>query len=220
MGKEHAMREVMAVVLAGGVGERLLPLTRHRAKPAVPFGGMYRIVDFTLSNCINSMCRKVMVLVQYKSLSLARHISGAWSMLRPDLGEYIEVIPPQKRVSDNWFLGTADAIYQNLYSIEPEHPKQVLVLSGDHIYKMDYGPMVALHRESGADVTIGVVEVPLRQACRFGVLEVDPRGRVTGFEEKPASPKPASYRANVAYASMGIYVFDYQVRKRACGEDA
>jgi glucose-1-phosphate adenylyltransferase len=220
MSRELVMPEVMAVVLAGGVGERLFPLTQNRTKPAVPFGGMYRIIDFTLSNCVNSLCRKVLVLVQYKSLSLTRHIRAAWNVLHPELGEFIEVIPPQKRVNDHWFQGTADAIYQNLYSIEPENPRQVLILSGDHIYKMDYARLVAFHRESGADVTIGVIETPLREASRFGVLEADSRGRVTGFEEKPASPKPSAYRSNVALCSMGIYVFEMDVLRRAIVEDA
>ncbi len=214
------MKDVMAVVLAGGVGERLSPLTRHRTKPAVPFAGMYRIIDFTLSNCVNSKCRKILVLVQYKSLSLNRHIRAAWDILNPQLGEFIEVIPPQMRVGGNWFQGTADAIYQNLYSIEPENPRQVLILSGDHVYKMDYGRMVEHHRDTGADVTIAVIEVPLRDACRFGILETNERGRVTGFEEKPALPKPSTFRSNVALASMGIYVFNTEVLKRACSEDA
>ncbi len=220
MFREQVMEDVMAVVLAGGAGERLSPLTRHRAKPAVPFAGMYRIIDFTLSNTINSGCRKALVLVQYKSLSLTRHISEAWSFLHREFGEFIEVIPPQQRVSDNWFQGTADAIYQNLYSIEPENPRDVLILSGDHIYKMDYSRMVDFHRQSGADVTIAVIEVPLRHAGRFGILETDSRGRVTGFEEKPAYPKPAAFRANVALASMGIYVFDMRVLRQAIIEDA
>ena len=153
------MKNVLAILLAGGVGERLHPLTRNRAKPAVPFGGMYRIIDFTLSNCINSECRKIQVLVQYKSLSLSQHLRRVWNIMHEELGEFIEVIPPQQRVNNNWYLGTADAIYQNLYSIELENPKEVLILSGDHIYKMDYLKMVKFHRENDAEITIDIDQI-------------------------------------------------------------
>ena len=220
MDSERLMKQVLAIVLAGGVGERLFPLTRHRAKPAVPFGGIYRLIDFTLSNCINSHCRRTHVLVQYKSLSLQRHIRYAWNMLHPDLGEFIEVIAPQKRVGENWYLGTADAIYQNLYSIMPENPKYSLILSGDHLYKMNYAKMVTFHEEAGADMTVAAVEYPLAQASRFGVLETDRDSRVVGFEETPENPRPMPDRLDMALVSMGIYVFNTEVLKKACCEDA
>ncbi|GMV99486.1 MAG: glucose-1-phosphate adenylyltransferase [Candidatus Hydrogenedentota bacterium] len=216
----HAtMKDVLAVVLAGGVGERLYPLTLNRAKPAVPFGGIYRLIDFTLSNCINSQCRRILVLVQYKHLSLSRHIRQGWNMLHPALGEFIEVISAQKRVGDDWYQGTADAIYQNLYSIDPVQPREVLILAGDHIYKMDYARMVEHHRRNKADVTVATIQMPLRDAHRFGVLEVDFTGQVTGFEEKPSHPTPAPGRPDSALASMGIYVFSTEVLKKACRED-
>ena len=183
-----AMKNVLALVLAGGAGERLHPLTRNRAKPAVPFGGIYRIVDFTLSNCINSECRQIAVLVQYKSNSLARHVQSAWNMFRHEFDEFIEIIPPQMRVSRNWYLGTADAIYQNLYSVDRVKPDEVLILSGDHIYKMDYGKKLSFHRQVEADLTISAIEVPIHEASRFGVIEVDENDKVIGFQEKPAKP--------------------------------
>ncbi len=214
------MKNVLTVVLAGGAGERLHPLTRQRAKPAVPFGGMYRIIDFTLSNCINSHCRRIQVLVQYKSNSLARHIRQAWNIMHHELGEFIDIIPPQMRVSDNWYLGTADAIYQNLYSIAQEDPKQVLILSGDHIYKMDYMKMLRFHRQAGADLTIAAIEVPRAEASRFGILEIDTDCRVIGFKEKPQDPKPVPHNPETALASMGVYVFNVDVLKRAVIEDA
>jgi len=214
------MKEVLAVLMAGGAGERLHPLTKNRAKPAVPFGGIYRIVDFTLSNCVNSKCYRIVVLVQYKSLSLARHIRAAWNVLHTELGEFIEVIPPQLRVSSNWYLGTADSIYQNLYSIERENPKEVLILSGDHIYKMDYQKMVSFHRETEADLTVAAIETPITDGHRFGILEIDSSARVTGFEEKPEKPKPFPGNPDVALASMGIYVFNMDVLKQAVEEDA
>ncbi|NIA15601.1 MAG: glucose-1-phosphate adenylyltransferase [Nitrospiraceae bacterium] len=214
------MKDVLAVLLAGGAGERLHPLTRDRAKPAVPFGGIYRIVDVTLSNCLNSGCRRILVLVQYKSHSLTRHIQSSWNLFRPELGEVIEVIPPQQRVNSSWFLGTADAIYQNLYFIDQERPKEVLILSGDHIYKMDYMKMLEYHRGSGADLTIAAIAVPLNEAPRFGVLETDNDGRVVGFEEKPEDPKPMPGSEDMAYASMGIYVFNTDVLKRVTLADA
>jgi len=214
------VKNVLAVLLAGGAGERLHPLTRHRAKPAVPFGGLYRIVDFTLSNCVNSGCFRVQVLVQYKSLSLSRHIRAGWSIVRTQLGEFIEVIPPQLRVNNNWYLGTADAIYQNLYSIEREKPSEVLVLSGDHIYKMNYEKMVSFHRESGADLTIAAIETPLAEACRFGVLEADRAGHVAGFEEKPEAPKAMPAKEGMALASMGIYVFRMDVLRKVLLDDS
>lgn len=214
------MKNVLAILMAGGVGERLHPLTRNRAKPAVPFGGMYRIIDFTLSNCINSQCRRIQVLVQYKSLSLSRHIRRVWNIMHEELDEFIEVIPPQQRVNNNWYLGTADAIYQNLYSIELENPSEVLLLSGDHIYKMDYQKMVTFHREVGAELTIAGIETPIADACRFGVLEVTSDGRVVGFKEKPEQPVPMPDNPDNVLASMGIYVFNADLLKKACISDA
>lgn len=214
------MKDVLAVLLAGGAGERLHPLTRHRAKPAVPFGGIYRIIDFTLSNCINSNCRRIQVLVQYKSNSLARHIRNAWNIMHREMGEFIDIIPPQMRVNDNWYLGTADAIYQNLYSIDQEDPAQVLLLSGDHIYKMDYEKMVLFHRESQADLTVSALEVPIAEGSRFGVMEIDSTGRVIGFEEKPEHPKPMPSNPGVCLASMGVYVFNRETLSRVVVEDS
>ncbi|MBI5094232.1 MAG: glucose-1-phosphate adenylyltransferase [Candidatus Hydrogenedentes bacterium] len=214
------MKNVLAVLLAGGVGERLHPLTRNRAKPAVPFGGIYRIIDFTLSNCLNSECRKIEVLVQYKSLSLGRHIRSGWNIMHAEQDEFIDVIPPQKRVNDNWYLGTADAIYQNLYSIDAATPRQVLILSGDHIYKMNYMKMVEFHRQAGADMTVAAIETPISEGSRFGIVETDSFGRIVGFEEKPKNPKPMPGNSDVVLASMGIYVFNADTLKRACTDDA
>ncbi len=214
------MRRVLTILMAGGAGERLYPLTKNRAKPAVPFGGMYRIIDFTLSNCINSGCRQVLILTQYKSNSLARHVHSAWNIMHPELGEFIEIIPPQMRVNSNWYLGTADAIFQNLYSINQSTPDEVLILSGDHIYKMNYQKMVCGHREAGAALTIAAIEVPLEEASSFGVFEVDEGGRVLGFEEKPDRPKPIPGVPGRALASMGIYVFNAGVLKKTVREDA
>src|ERR1700740_1607282 len=202
------MRDVIGVLLAGGQGERLWPLTRDRAKPAVPFGGLYRIIDITLSNCVNSGLRRVFVLTQYKALSLSRHVRAGWSGLA-GLGEYIEILPPQMRVSKEWYQGTADAVYQNIYSIGSERSKFVFILSGDHIYKMNYSRMLQQHVDSGADVTVATIEFPTQQAARqFGVIEVDKDWRIVGFEEKPAKPKESPHRAGHCNASMGIYIFN------------
>jgi glucose-1-phosphate adenylyltransferase len=202
------MREAIGVLLAGGQGERLWPLTRDRAKPAVPFGGLYRIIDITLSNCINSNLRRVFVLTQYKALSLNRHIRAGWSPLA-GLGEYIEVLPPQMRVSQQWYQGTADAVYQNIYSIGSERSKYVFILSGDHIYKMDYSRMLKQHVDSGADVTVATIQIPVQEAARqFGVIETDKDWRIVGFEEKPAEPKESPHHAGHCSASMGIYIFN------------
>mgnify|MGYP006279805391 CR=1 FL=1 len=214
------MNKVLTVLLAGGAGERLHPLTRNRAKPAVPFGGMYRIIDFTLSNCVNSGCRRIQILVQYKSNSLARHIRVAWNIMHREMGEFIDIIPPQMRVNDNWYLGTADAIYQNLYSIDQENPTDVLVLSGDHIYKMNYEKMVRFHHEKDAALTIAAVDVSIDEARRFGVLEVDAANRVVGFHEKSSAPTPLPDDPTRAFASMGIYVFKVDVLRRVVVEDA
>ncbi len=203
------MKDVLAVVLAGGKGSRLEPLTRDRAKPAVPFGGNYRIVDFTLSNCLNSDIRKILVLTQYKAMSLDRHITLGWrSFLCRELGEFIDVIPPQQRIDEKWYQGTADAVYQNIYALEQERPKHVVILAGDHIYKMDYAKLVASHEENEADVTIAALKAPLKDATQFGVMQVEANDRIVGFQEKPADPKPIPGDPDHALASMGIYVFN------------
>src|SRR3954470_13927700 len=167
------LEDALVILLAGGAGERLYPLTRDRAKPAVFFGGPYRIIDFTLSNCINSGLRRIFIATQYKSLSLNRHIRMGWSIVSEELGEFVELLSPQKRVSEHWYQGTADAVYQNAYSIIQESPHQVIVLSGDHVYKMDYAKMLRFHKERGASMTLAAIEVPLQDATRFGVLSVD-----------------------------------------------
>ena len=199
---------ILAMVLAGGKGERLHPLTVHRAKPAVPFGGIYRIIDFTLSNCINSGIRKIAVLPQYKSLSLDKHLRLAWNFFSGELNEYIISIPPQQRVGDKWYQGTADAIYQNIYMIEKDAPDYLMVLAGDHIYKMDYSEMLLFHQNRNADATVAALEIPRSQAASFGVIEVDKEFRIIGFEEKPKDPKPIPGRPDMAFASMGIYLFN------------
>jgi glucose-1-phosphate adenylyltransferase len=214
------LRDVIAVLLAGGAGERLYPLTRDRAKPAVPFGGPYRLIDFTLSNCINSGLRKIFVATQYKAQSLNRHVRRGWSVINTELGEFVEILPPQQRVSQNWYLGNADAVYQNLYSIERESPRWVIVLGGDHIYKMDYGRMLDVHIARGASLTVGAIEVPLADARRLGVLEVDEDSRVTGFQEKPEQPLPAPWNPAVSLGSMGVYIFDTEVLVRELLRDA
>ena len=202
------MKDVLAVILAGGKGSRLEPLTRDRAKPAVPFGGVYRIVDFTLSNCINSGVRKILVLTQYKAMSLDRHISLGWQRyLCRELGEFIDVVPPQQRIDEHWYQGTADAVYQNIYTIEKERPQYVVILSGDHIYKMNYMNLVRSHIENKADLTIATLPVELSQARQFGVMQIDSSSRVVGFQEKPAHPTPIPGDPQHALASMGIYVF-------------
>jgi glucose-1-phosphate adenylyltransferase len=201
------VKDVLTLILAGGKGTRLEPLTRDRAKPAVPFGGLYRIIDFTLSNCINSGLRRVLVLTQYKARSLDRHIGSAWTFLSRQLNEYIEVLPPQQRIDEHWYKGTADAIYQNIYSIEKADPRYVLVLAGDHIYKMDYGDMIRSHLERGAELTIGCITVPVRDGQDFGIMQVDNQDHVLGFQEKPKEPKALPDNPQQCLASMGIYVF-------------
>lgn len=207
------MKDTLGVLLAGGAGERLYPLTRDRAKPAVTFGGNYRIIDVTLSNCTNSELRKVYILTQYKALSLNRHIREGWgNVVARELGEFIEILPPMKRVSDNWYLGTADAVYQNIYSIGSEQPKYVLVLSGDHIYKMNYQLMMDQHIASGADVTLATILIDPSESSRFGVVEVDRQGRITGFEEKPRETRLRSpYHPEMVSGSMGVYLFNTDV---------
>jgi glucose-1-phosphate adenylyltransferase len=202
------MENVLAVVLAGGKGSRLEPLTRDRAKPAVPFGGAYRIIDFTLSNCLHSRIRKILVLTQYKAASLDRHINIGWRHLFcRELGEFIDVVPPQQRIDENWYLGTADAVYQNIYTIEKERPQYVVILAGDHIYKMDYGKLVETHIANQADMTVASLRVTKAEAREFGVMAVDETNRVVGFEEKKKDPKTIPGDPEHCLASMGVYVF-------------
>ena len=216
------MENVLAILLAGGAGERLYPLTKDTAKPAVPFGGAYRIIDFTLSNCINSDVRRILILTQYKSLELIRHIRDGWNIFSPEMGEYIEVLPPMKRVHEDWYQGTADAVFQNFQSIEAEAPENTLILAADHIYKMDYGEMLEWHRTRDADVTLATIRVPPAEAGRFGVAEIDHEFRVIGFEEKPqhGNPKPSPFDPAMVSASMGVYVFRTEVLLAALHEDA
>ncbi|MFY9725515.1 MAG: glucose-1-phosphate adenylyltransferase, partial [Bryobacteraceae bacterium] len=216
------MENALAILLAGGEGERLHPLTKETAKPAVPFGGVYRIIDFTLSNCINSGARRILVLTQYKALDLIRHVRDGWNILSPELGEYIEVLPPMKRVHEDWYQGTADAVFQNFQSIEAEAPELTLILAGDHIYKMNYGEMLECHRQHRADITIATIQVPPEEAGRYGIAEIDADYRIVGFEEKPqhGHPKRSRFDQSMVSASMGIYVFDTEVLLRALHEDA
>lgn len=202
-------RDTLAIVMAGGRGSRLMQLTSSRAKPAVPFGGKFRVIDFTLSNCVNSGVRRIGVLTQYKSQSLIRHLQQGWGFMRGQFGEFVELLPAEQRTEiASWYAGTADAVYQNLDFIREHQPAYVLVLAGDHIYKMDYGPMIAHHVERGATITVGCIEVPLDEARSFGVMQVAQDTRIERFEEKPAQPRPMPGRSDVALASMGIYVFD------------
>jgi len=212
--------DILVILLAGGAGERLYPLTKERAKPAVYFGGPYRIIDFTLSNCINSGLRRIFIATQYKSLSLNRHVRMGWSVVSEELGEFVEILPPQKRVGEHWYLGTADAVYQNLYSVEREAPAHVIVLSGDHVYKMDYAKMLRFHLEKNADATLATIEVPREDSSRFGIVGIDRDDRVVGFAEKPTNPPTVPGSPNVALASMGIYIFKADVLMRALEEDA
>ncbi len=214
------MRKVLTFIMAGGKGERLLPLTKDRTKPAVPFGGIYRIIDFTLSNCINSGLRKIYILTQYKSASLQRHIRLGWNILPSELTQFIEILPAQQRVGDSWYLGTADAIYQNLYTLEIDQPDDVLILAGDHVYKMNYYTMIDFHRQLDADLTVGVVEVDKDKCGHLGIIEVDNMGRIAGFQEKPAKPKTISSDSNKVYASMGIYIFKHPVIEQELRQDA
>ncbi|HPD14582.1 MAG TPA: glucose-1-phosphate adenylyltransferase [Planctomycetota bacterium] len=212
--------KVIAMILAGGQGERLYPLTRDRAKPAVPFGGTYRIIDFTLSNCINSGIRRVFVLTQYKSSSLDYHIHFAWNILSHELGEFIRCIPPQQRMSTSWYLGTADAIYQNIYTLEQERPHLTFILSGDHVYKMNYRAMLDAHLEKSADLTIACIPVPKEEAKRLGVAVVDRESRIIDFKEKAEDPPTLPGSPNLCLASMGVYLFNTPVLVREIIADA
>ena len=214
------MKDVLTLILAGGKGTRLEPLTRDRAKPAVPFGGLYRIIDFTLSNCINSDLRKILVLTQYKARSLDRHLAAGWEFLSRELQEYVEVLPPQQRIDENWYKGTADAIYQNIYTIEKADPRYVLILAGDHIYKMDYSDMIRAHLEKGADLTVGCITVPVKDSIHFGVMQVDQDNRIIGFQEKPRDAQPLPGDPNQILASMGIYVFTARLMYELLCQDA
>jgi glucose-1-phosphate adenylyltransferase len=201
-------RRTLALILAGGRGSRLKHLTQWRAKPAVHFGGKFRIIDFPLSNCINSGIRRVGVLTQYKAHSLLLHLQRGWSFLRGEFGEFVELLPAQQRIETTWYEGTADAIYQNIDILRNHNPEYVLILAGDHIYKMDYGAMIAEHVERGADMTVGCIEVDIETAKAFGVMSVNDEGRVTEFSEKPENPHPMPGKDDIALASMGIYIFN------------
>ncbi len=214
-------RQTQALILAGGRGSRLEMLTDWRAKPAVPFGGKFRIIDFALSNCLNSGIRKIGVLTQYKSHMLIRHLMEGWNTLNNDYGEFLDILPAQQWLEDeSWYLGTADAIYQSLDIIDARHQEYVLVLAGDHVYRMDYGEMLAAHVENDADVTVGCDIVPIGEASEFGIMEVDRNDRVVGFEEKPESPKPWPDDPDHALVSMGLYVFSKDYLHRTLQADA
>jgi glucose-1-phosphate adenylyltransferase len=204
-------RDTLALILAGGKGSRLNQLTSWRAKPAVPFGGKYRIIDFPLSNCVNSGVRRVGILTQYKAHSLIRHVQQGWGFLSGHFDEFVELIPAQQRTQSSWYQGTADAILQNLDIIRRHQPAYVLILAGDHIYKMDYGTMLAAHVERGADITVGCIEVGIEEASAFGVMAVDQDHRIVQFDEKPEQPPAIPGKPDKALASMGIYVFSTEV---------
>jgi glucose-1-phosphate adenylyltransferase len=218
--ERRASRNTLAIILAGGSGTRLKSLTRWHSKPAIPFGGKFRTIDFALSNCINSEIRKISILTQYKSHSLNAHIAKGWGFLRPELGEFIDCIPAQQRVRDCWYQGTADAVYQNLDIIQEHQPDFVLVLAGDHVYKMDYREMIRHHVDSGADMTIACLEVPVEEANQFGVMNVDANYWVKGFVEKPSQPESIPGKPGKALASLGIYVFSTKFLYRQLQEDA
>ena len=209
--RSQLTRRAMALVLAGGRGSRLKELTDTRSKPAVYFGGKFRIVDFSLSNCLNSNLRRIGVVTQYKSHSLLRHVPRGWGFMKAEMNEFIDLLPAQQRLDDeSWYRGTADAVYQNIDIIESNGPKYIVILAGDHIYKMDYGSMLAYHVAKGAECTVGCIEVPLAEASAFGVMAVDNAGQITDFIEKPANPPPMPGRPHMALASMGVYVFNAQ----------
>lgn len=221
MRQPNLLKNTLVMVLAGGAGERLYPLTKERAKPAVPFGGVYRIIDFTLSNCLNSGLRRVYVLTQYKSDSLNKHIRLAWDIFNPELDEYVEIRPPQQRLSSDWYLGTAHAIYQNIYTLEHERPERVLVLGGDHIYRMDYRRLLEEHVEREADLTVACMPKPISTAAsRLGVVAVDEQMRATALQEKPENPRPAPGVDRMCLCSMGVYAFETETLVRRVIEDA
>ncbi len=214
------MKDTLAVILAGGMGSRLAPLTGERAKPAVPFGGKYRIIDFTLTNCLHSGLRRILVLTQYKSHSLQKHLRDGWSIFNPELGEYVTAVPPQMRKGNKWYSGTADAIYQNLWLLSRSEAKYVVVLSGDHIYRMDYAPMVEQHKLTGASLTIACMEVEKTEASAFGILDTDAENRITSFVEKPTNPPTLADKPDKSLASMGIYVFSIDALTEALEKDS
>jgi len=211
--------KTISIILAGGMGARLHPLTAERAKPAVPFGGRYRIIDFTLSNCLHSGLRRILVLTQYKSHSLQQHLRDAWSIYNAELGEYITPIPPQMRTGESWYTGTADAIYQNLYLLERSGAENAMILSGDHIYRMDYAAMLQHHHDFGAEVTVACLTVGLEQARSFGVMTVDEGDRIVSFHEKPEDPRSVPGDSEHALASMGVYVFSMNLLAELLRED-
>ncbi len=214
------LKETLTIILAGGQGERLYPLTKDRAKPAVPFGGVYRIIDFTLSNCVNSGLKKIYAFTQYKSVSISRHLKTGWNVFSEDLDEFLYAAPPQLRTARRWYEGTADAIYQNIYLLEQIRPTRVLILAGDHVYKMDYSKMIDFHESRGADMTIAGIEIERENAGHLGVMEVDENSRLVGFEEKPDHPKPMPGDPERAFVSMGIYVFNTEILVKAVINDA
>ena len=213
-------RNTLAMIMAGGRGSRLKDLTRWRAKPSVPFGGKFRIIDFVLSNCVNSGIRQIGLLTQYKSHSLIQHVQRGWNFMRGEFGEFVELLPAQQRIQEHWYAGTADALYQNIDIIRNHAPDYVLILAGDHIYKMDYGPMIAAHVDRKADITVGCIEVPLEKAAAFGVMSVNSDWKVESFAEKPKRPEPVPHNPNMALASMGIYVFSAKFLYELLIEDA
>ncbi|MCP4624609.1 MAG: NTP transferase domain-containing protein, partial [bacterium] len=214
------MKKILAMIMAGGKGERLYPLTRDRAKPAVPFGGAYRIIDFAISNCINADIRKIYVLTQYRSLSLDRHIQRTWNILSERFGEFVYIIHAQQRINENWYKGTADAIYQNFYTLQQERPDLVLVLSGDHIYKMDYRELTNYHYRKKADLTLATMELPKSESRHFGVLEVNEEQQVIGFQEKPARPKTIPGKPDKILINMGVYIFNTDILVKRLIENA
>jgi len=220
MSLKDKMAGTMCILMAGGKGERLYPLTKARAKPSVRFGGIYRIIDFTLSNCLNSDIRRIYVLTQYRSLSLDRHIRLGWSIFNHELGEFIECVPPQQRNVDRWYRGTADSIYQNVYLLQRERPKRVLILSGDHVYKMNYNDMLRFHMEKNADLTVAGVEVPRSEAASFGVIGSDDEFRIVDFQEKPKDPKPVPGKPDTSFVSMGVYIFNTEALVKNVMADA
>jgi glucose-1-phosphate adenylyltransferase len=214
------MQDTLTVILAGGMGSRLAPLTKDRAKPAVPFGGKYRIIDFTLTNCLHSGFRRILVLTQYKSHSLQKHLRDGWSIFNPELGEYITAVPPQMRKGDAWYQGTADAIYQNLWLLSRSEADHVVVLSGDHIYRMDYKPMLEQHKATNAALTIACMEVPVEEASSFGIMDTDSEQRIVSFLEKPQNPPTVANDPGKSLASMGIYIFRMDALTEALESDA
>ncbi|MCA2018175.1 glucose-1-phosphate adenylyltransferase [Vibrio tritonius] len=214
------MQDTLTVVLAGGVGSRLSPLTDDRAKPAVPFGGKYRIIDFTLTNCLHSGLRRILILTQYKSHSLQKHLRDGWSIFNPELNEYITAVPPQMRKGGKWYEGTADALFHNIWLLNRSEAKYVVVLSGDHIYRMDYAAMLEEHIAKKAGLTVACMDVPRAEACSFGVMATDESNRIVSFIEKPLDPPSIPNQPDRSLVSMGIYIFDMDVLQQALQKDS